>query len=304
LFFGIDDPFGVFFKNNSLSEPSGDVIATREYLNTYQSHKYSAFIFGNSRSLNFKNDAWQEKINGEPVYNFSAPGESLLNIEKKLKIILEKQNKINHVIILIDDGILENTENSHKTYQGPVYIHSPLTSNNSIISFYGNYIKYYFSDMFFLKHIFYRTTGIYKSSWMKDAFNNPVSIKQNPSKPSLTKEQLIETNFHLYKTTFNPDYSQTKRRVFYINEKDIVHLKNIYSLLKLNNAHYKIILAPDFHQIKISANVLNTLQTIFGKNVYDFTGKNKITCDSTLNYENLHFTPRAGKIIIDSIYSN
>lgn len=301
LFFIIDDPFGVFYKNNSLAEPSGDVVATRNYLNSYSSKKYAAFIFGNSRALNFNESIWQEKINNEPVFNFSAPGECVLNIEKKLKLILEKQKTIKDVLILIDDGILENTDNAYKTYQGPVYIHSPLTSTISAISFYGNYIKYYFSDLFFLKHIFFKMTGSYKYEWMKNAFAKPKTI--NNSKPVLLRDKLIDSNFSVYKSTFKPDYSQTKRRVFDINDEDVVYLNNIYSILKSNNINFKIILPPDFHKIKVSPNVYKSLTKIFGNNVFDFSGVNKITTDSTLNYENLHFTPKAGNLILDSIYT-
>ena len=43
------------------------------------------------------------------------------------------------------------------------------------------------------------------------------------------------------------------------------------------------------------------LSVTFKNNFYDFSGVNKITTDSTLNYENLHFTYRAADMMMDSI---
>ena len=68
---------------------------------------------------------------------------------------------------------MENTDNTNRFYQGPVYNHSPVSSNVSYFTFYSNYLKYYFNNYFFLKHTYFKITGTYKEEWMKDAFANP-----------------------------------------------------------------------------------------------------------------------------------
>jgi hypothetical protein len=304
-FFIADDPFGIFYSNTGIAEPSEDVVQTRNYLKSFRSEKYTAFVFGNSRSHAFTKKNISKHIGHEKIFDFSSPGESLLNIDKKLGLILSKQEQVHYAIILIDDGILENTDNKYRVYQGPVYNHSPVTSNVSYIKFYANYLGYYFDDYFFLKHICYKLTGTYKTQWMESAFKNPGAKPEQiiSHNYSSVRDSLIATDFNKYKSEYKPDYSVTGRRIRSVNEQDLAYLQNIALLLKTNHINYKIILPPDFHKQKVAPQVYYVISKIFGDNsVYDFTGVNRITTDSTLNYENLHFTEAAGEIILDSIF--
>lgn len=299
----VDDPFGIFYNNECLAETSEDVIETRAYLKTWQTEKYSSFIFGNSRANGFSEDVWRKHIGQETIFKYNSPGESVLNIKKKLALILSKQS-IKNALILIDDGILENTNNRHRFYQGPVYNHTPITSNISYINFYGNYIKYYFDNFFFLKHIYYKLTSNYKNSWMKNAFKDPSSIKETikPLTYESLQDSLIETNFLLYKQKFKPDYSFFKKKIKTVSFEDSLHLIEIKKLLEESKVDYKIIIPPDFNKLKIEPAMYVTLESIFSTYLFDFSGISRISTDSTLNYENLHFTKKAGAILLDSIY--
>ena len=121
--------------------------------------------------------------------------------------MIDKQTKIKNVIILVDEGILENTDNTNRFYPRPVYNHSPVSSNVSYFTFYSNYLKYYFNNYFFLKHTYFKITGTYKEEWMKDAFANPELGLHTKCKnyPTLA-DSLLETNFREYKRVFKPDY--------------------------------------------------------------------------------------------------
>ena len=206
------------------------------------------------------------------------------------------------MIVLIDDGILENTDNFHPYYKGPVYDHMPATSNISYFKFYSNYLKYYFSDYFVFKHIYFKITGDYKEKWMSNAFENPnqhqTFISQNY--PSLA-DSLIETDFNEYKRVFNPDYSIYQKQAVSLDQRDIAHLQEINQIFKTNNINYKIIYPPNFHKHKINPNIKTVLTNLFAQHFYDFSGVNRISSDSTLYYENLHFTYKAANLIIDSI---
>jgi hypothetical protein len=300
LFFVIDDPFGILYKSNCLAATSEDMMVIRKYLTQYEIKAPSAFIFGNSRTHAFKQ--YKCGATTEEFFDFGCPGESVLNIKKKLQLVIDKQKEVKNVLILLDDGILENTDNTHKFYQGPVYNHTPQSSNVSYITFYSNYIKYYFSDFFFIKHVYYRLTGNYKEAWMKDAFAKPgVDINYACKNYPTLADSLLETNFEEYKRVFKPDYVSYPKKEITIDKRDVEHLNQIKQVLESRKINYKIIYPPSFHKRKIEYKVQKFLGTCFAENFYDFSGVNKITTDSTLNYENLHFTYRAANMIMDSI---
>ncbi len=300
-FFAIDDPFGILYKNECLAATSEDMMVIRKYINERGNNHYSSFIFGNSRTHAFKNYKCGQN-SPQPLFDFGCPGESVLNIKKKLELVIAKQSNIQNVLILIDDGILENTDNSHRFYQGPVYNHTPLSSNVSHIAFYTNYIKYYFNNYFFLKHIYYKLTGNYKREWMEDAFTEPgPDMNYKCSAYPTLADSLLQTNFTEYKKVFKPDYMSYPPKELAIDERDIAHLNDIKQLLDKNKINYRIIYPPNFHKRKIEPKLERFLFGVFKTNFYDFSGINKITTDSTLNYENLHFTYMAANMMMDSI---
>lgn len=302
-FFLVDDPFAIFFKDYSLVESSEDVFKTRNYLKTCKNENYKAFIFGNSRTHGFHEQDWKKHIGQKSVYHFGAPGESLLNIRKKIELILE-HGKLENALIIIDAGILENTDNKHPFYKGPVYNHTPLTSNISTFAFYSNYIRYYFDDFFFLKHIVYKVTHHYKASWMEKAFKEPAKETNHFAsvKYETLADSLIETNFTEYKKTFQPDYSVLKRKVVAVSAVDMIHLRKINELLSSHKVDYKIVIPADFMGLQLDRPAYDSLKSVLKSHLYDFGSFDKIRKDSTLNYENLHFTRKAGALMLDSIY--
>jgi len=114
---------------------------------------------------------------------------------------------------------------------------------------------------------------------------------------------LLETNFTGYKRVFKPDYISHKAKDLLIDERDVEHLKQIKQLLEKTNSNYKIIFPPNFHKRRITPQLQRLLSEVFTKNFYNFSGLNNITTDSTLNYENLHFTYRAANMMMDSMCS-
>lgn len=303
-FFLGDDPFAIFFKEDGLVESSEDVLKTRNYMKTCQDAGYTAFIFGNSRTHGFHEKDWQKHIGAQPVYHFGAPGESLLNTRKKIELILS-HGKLKHALIIIDAGILENTDNTHPSYKGPVYNHTPLTSDISTFAFYSNYVRYYFNDFFFLKHIVYTLTHQYNTSWMGKAFAEPVTesdLFASPNYETLA-DSLIETNFREYNKTFHPDYTVLKRKPIRVSANDMIHLRKIDELLSAHNVAYHMVIPPDFMGAQMERCAYDSLKTVFKNHLFDFGSFDKIRKDSTLNYENLHFTTKAGAMMLDSMYS-
>jgi hypothetical protein len=299
-FFVIGDPFAIFHKTNGLVESSEDVVKTRLYLRNFGEKNYTAFMFGNSRVHGFLPEDWQTHIGRQNVFDFAAPGESLLNIHKKIELILKRQN-IKDALILIDERILKNSENEDPFYKGPVYNHTPLTSHVSYMEFYSNYLRYYFSDLFFLKHITYDLTSNYNENWMKNAFSDPGNKIRTAPSQSLA-DSLIENDFTEYKKVFKPDYTPLDQTLVSITKEDSAHLVEIRKLLSNARVRYKFVIPPDFMGNGIRSGLHRSLNSILGKDLYDLSAFDQVSMDSTLNYENLHFTAKAGALILDSLY--
>jgi hypothetical protein len=301
--FFVLDPFCLFHRNNSFAQQSTDVQSFRAFVEQNPGNRYDAFVFGNSRCNSFQPEELQKHIGSDKkIFYFNAPGECVLNILKKLQFIRDAGNKINTAVILIDNGILKNKDNSSDFFQGPVYEHSVYSTDRSYFDFYSSFISYYFTDFFFAKYILYDLTEIY-TPWMKSAFNEKAS-----SVSQSYKDSLLIQNFAEYKRVFKPNYSRKyvpSQVVTQIDSEDLDRLKLISQILEQEGAQYYIVIPPDFHLHKVPANIRSTLCDVFGaKHVYDFTGENAITMDSTMNYEGTHFSNRAGKMILDSIFTS
>jgi hypothetical protein len=299
--FIIGDPFSVIYRTDGIAEKSDDVLKVKEYLG--DPNTYNSFVFGNSRGEAFTELNWKRHIGeGNKLFLFNAPGEALLNISKKIELIKKNGGKLDHAIVIVDDGILENTDNEKKFYRGPVYNHHPKTSYVSYLDFYFNYVKYYFNDLFFAKYISYLVTKKYQN-WMQTAFKDP----KPGSTCDIDRETVINTDFAEYKKLFSPDYSNSfnpQKVTKKIDERDLEHLRKIKALLTEGKADFSVILPPDFHRQKVQPEVLRELRNIFQERLFDFTGVNKFTLDSTLHYENLHFTKKAAAMMLDSVYNH
>lgn len=140
---------------------------------------------------------------------------------------------------------------------------------------------------------------------MKDCFAEPAE-KSASGAHGIPKDTLLETDFAAYKKKYNPDYNRKLSDELIVNEInpiDLVYLKEIKEIFINEKTNYFIIIPPGFHQQKFNGNVVKQLESLFGNKVYDFSGVNRITSDSTLNYENHHFSNRAGRMMIDSLFT-
>jgi hypothetical protein len=301
--FVVLDPFCLFHRDNSFAQQSTDVQSFRTFIEQNPVERYDAFVFGNSRCNSFQSKELQKHIGSDKkIFYFNAPGECVLNILKKLQFIRDAGNKINTAVILIDNGVLKNKDNSSDFFQGPVYEHSVRSTDRSYFDFYSSFINYYFTDFYFAKYILHDLTSIY-TPWMKSAFNEQAS-SVSPS----NKDSLLIHNFTEYKRVFKPNFSRKyvpANVVTRIDSDDLERLKQISQILQQEGTQYCIIIPPDFHLQQVPTDIRNTLFDVFGASrVFDFTGENAITMDSTMNYEGTHFSNRAGKMILDSIFTS
>ncbi len=303
-FLVIDDPFSVFYKTNGIAEKSTDIVITKKFMQNADTAHYNTFVFGNSRMNSFE-AGYLKNCFGKTnkVFYFNSPGEAILNMYKKINIIKKYDCHIENALLLIDESIVKNTNNRSDLFKGPVYIHSVHTSNIGYFDFYKKYIVDYFTNFFFAKHIYYTITKTYKP-WMKDCFPDPGNKQKTPSALNL-KDSLLMNDFNEFKKMYKPHYNRVlneKLNITQIDSTDVFYLREIRNVFVAEKTNYYIIIPPGFHQKKFNGTSLNQLKQIFGSRVYDFSGINAITSDSTLNYEQTHFSKQAGQMMMDSIF--
>lgn len=304
--FFIFDPFCILHNHEAIAEQSADVEHFRRFDKQNPKAHFDSFIFGNSRANSFSEVHLKSKL-GEAsnIFFFNAPGECILNYYKKIQYIKKSGNTIRNAILLIDQGILLNSNNQSPKFHGPVYEHTIHSSNRSYLNFLSSFINYYFTDLFFLKYSTYKLTGNY-TPWMHSAFKKPQPPEAALSNKQL-RDSLLENHFEEYKKTYTPIYDRKydpSEIITSINESDLSMLREIKKIFEKDATSYFIIIPPDFHRQKSPQNITLQLEEIFDPSrIFNFTGSHRITNDSTLNYENLHFSMKAGNIILDSIFN-
>lgn len=315
--FLITDPFGIIHNETPLSEPSGDYLATQRYLNNTKSIEYNAFVFGNSKTLAFTSADWKQILKDSLVfYKFGCPGESIYNIENKVKLILNSGDKIKYAIILLDGQIINNVRNTDKYLSGPVYKHHWLTSNETFVSFALSYYKYYINNFNFIKFFDYQITGKYKPymEGVITAATKDQSVLETSETHTLTNEfyltelekEIATNGFQNYYLNHSKEFSGSKalsKKEPSVSEEDLESLENIKQMFDASQTNYKIIIAPDYNKISVSSWSLSQLRKIFGNsNVFDYSGNNDLAADSTNFYERTHFRPLVGRYILERVY--
>lgn len=321
--FIIIDPFGVIHNEKPQSGTSDDFLSTELYIKNTDKIAYNAFIFGNSKTLAFRSKDWQKYVSDSlKAFKFGCPGESINNIYKKMKLIKEQGDRLDYALIVLDEGLFLNVNNTHKTFSGPVYKHHWKTTDDSRLDFYFTYFKYYLKDLNFIKYIDYSIFKTYRN-YMKGVINVPVADQNdlktetaNNNDDNITNEfyfsdienEIASFGFGSYYANHKDLFSikklntETTSNIF-IKPADIAHLKQIKNILKKENTKYKVIISLAFNQQKMNSENVKVLNEIFGKdNVFDFSGKNEIAADSSFFYESLHFRPIAGDLLLKKAY--
>ena len=305
------DPFGIVYLKNSAYETSGDYQTTKLYLNNTKQVNYNSFIFGNSKTLAFRSEDWKRHVQGD-FYKFGAPGESIFNIYNKIKLIEKEGDTLKNALLVIDLAMINNYMNKSPYLQGPVYKHHPYTQDESWLTFYGSFFKYYLTDGFFVKVIkesFLATPAVVeKTDFLKtqDSFD-PSTTEFYLS--ALEKE-IQDKGFFSYYQNHASEFKTTPTRTNSehlpnLNEGDKNHLFEIKQVFDNHHCNYKLIIGPVLNGPAFPKNILNDLKNIFGAaSVYDYSNTIRISRDSSYYYEQSHYRPIAGALILDEIYSS
>ena len=297
------NPFGILPYSvfpNSIAETSTDITFTRKLLKTYKSENYNSFIFGNSRANAFIHN-YSDYFANDRLIALNAPGESIRNIYYKIHLLDSIGLKIKYAFIHMDDALIGNVNNSKPHLQGPAYIHHPLTATSTVLKFQLKGIGFFFDKFYFfpyMQYLFAKTYCPYMKNYFKDSYGeNKLSLEEQV-------EQLQDKYYVKYADLFTERKEINKYLNCKLDVRDIILLKEISEIFKKHKTDYRICFSINYYMRKMDLSVLNEFRSIFDKErVFDFTGRNKMSEDLTNFYETSHFRSKAGKMQLDSIFS-
>lgn len=301
------DPFRVLnkyqtYENNPILLNTG-YIAWQTFLNHKDSLKYDSYIMGNSCAMAFPTTLWQPFIeNGSPI-RLNANSESLYAIYKKIKRLDQLNMPIENVLLLLDNEILQkiSKSNSHNKI-----LHSDVSAIGKV-EFQKKFATAFFNPKFLIPYVDFKLFHTYRN-YMEGIIMNKYDQRNqltndiiNPREAEIEKLKDQYWVKHKKELPFRAD--KVNPHVQAIFNKQKYMLKEICSIFQKHNTNYQIIINPEWSQKKFNTEDLKLLKTIFEKNrVHDFSGKNQYTENKTYFYEQSHYRPLLGKIILQKIY--
>lgn len=314
LVYLILDPFKIVQQHDSFYEPYGsaEVGVNKDYMSTsnfdrnYEKYSYDSFIFGNSRSIFYDAAEWAKYLPASSSpYHFDASGETLYGIYKKIQYIDGKGLELNNVLLVLDHTTLMQD----KARTEHLFAISPQLENYSnFLEFHTAGFRAFYSKNFLRAYIEYNITGEVKPYMTEGALlmNSPMKYDSKTNEVRFLNEEEIDGGSY---------YTPEQMAVFYernkveetspatIGKTQKEMLEEIAAIFKKHNTNCKVIINPLYDQKRFSPEDLNYLKRKFGKDqVFDFSGKNDITEDYRNYYEESHYRPKVGRLLLSRIY--
>ena len=111
-------------------------------------------------------DRWESFLGDHSkAYHFDAASETLYGIYTKVRYLDRQNIKIKNILWICDANVFPKTDNEYDV----IHIKHPDISGESKFSYQTNFVKCYFTNFFFLKHINFLLTGKVKN-YMRDIF--------------------------------------------------------------------------------------------------------------------------------------
>lgn len=286
-------------------------ISTDNFNRHYEKEKYNSYIFGSSRSINYRAADWRRHLpSNASIYHFDASSETLTGILCKIKYIKSKGLDIENALIILDIELLPRKEDK----ENHLFIQHPeLTPEHDFLKFHMAFFNV-FRQRTFLKALY----DLKLYDFQEEMVETGILTKHNPSYDPETNEERYPGIDSLIRFSSEQYYTPERLSQFPRNKEEILapaYLEpgskpfNILLQIKkelANDCDYYIIISPTIKLLRLNASDLRSLQQIFGtERVFDFSGKNKISEDYHSYYDDKsHSRPEICKILIDSIYSH
>lgn len=312
--YAVKDPFKVLYHYNAYYKPvdslyfelDDDYISTQTLIQNYSEYNYDSYIFGSSRSDNYRVSEWAKYINSGKCYHYNAAFESLYGMEKKMELLTKRKYPIRNALIILDTELLSDLHND----AGHIRLKHPLLSGQGEFAFQAEFLKDFFDKEFLRSYLDLLYSGHIKPYMAqigvmnKDVFHYDVAsneflqsaiemeIQQDSDKYYADRTQLFFTR---------PDVERSSQRVIFGEGEHM--LQQMKAMLDAQHTVYKVIVNPLYNQVKLNNDDLKILQRIFDKEkVFDFSGKNAITENKYNYYETSHYRERVSTAIMKYVY--
>lgn len=311
------DPFKVvktydaYYDENAKGwvELNKDYVSTMTYRQQVDKEHYNAFIFGNSRSIYYRVDAWRRHLGPQAsCYHFDASGESLWAMEKKLAYIDQHGGALSDVLLVLDAAILEQV--TPKT--GHLFMISPaLVNHRNVVDFHTTAFLTFIRPSFMYAYLDFKRSGCVKP-YMKKHYlldDRPFTydVRSNELRYDYFEQQ-IAANTYYTPERMAAFYDRSARKITMaepcIHDVQKRLLSKMNARFKKHGTCVNLIISPLYDQIPFNRTDLDYLKALFGEaNVFDFSGVNRYTADYTNYYEASHYRPHVAKALMDSVYA-
>ena len=316
LLYYLSDPFKVIKRHENFSNPitvlNRDYVSTELFLNNYKINNYNTFVLGSSRTLGFSEKSIKSLFKNEDnkLFYFDSSGEYIEGILNKLKLIDSLGLSISNVFMVIcsDYTFTDNVSLALKSNDRKhLFLRHPIYRQTNNLSFQFQYLKTYFKPKFLISYLSYLTFN-------SDYFNlhdymifKPISIDSENNRlvlvgldNDISKDSLKYYNdrAHIFDNVALDELRINKPQ---INSIELNTLKEISKIFEKHSTNLVVVVSPLFKNYKI--NILDNILISSALNtcVFDFSGNNNFTVYKGYYYENSHYRPILGDMIIDSI---
>lgn len=282
-------------------------VSTQMYLQNNGTYHWDSFIFGSSRSGNFRVDDWKKCLGDESAcFHFDGYGESLYNICKKVKY-LDGKSQIKNAIICMDEMVLTQVEPSY----GHLWILPPVLENGRNWSDWQMaHLKAYSNFSFLRSYFDFSLTHTVKPYMVAKGVIDtiPHGHYDVASNEVMNSPYLVfpEYDTSYYTSKIASLFPQRNYPVApynpLIKQKQLQMLSEIADVFKRNNTNYKIIISPDYNQKRYSPRDMHILDSLFDGHVFDFSGRNVITEDYHNYLDLVHFSPQVASELMRIVY--
>ncbi|HSZ72347.1 MAG TPA: hypothetical protein VK750_06690 [Cytophagaceae bacterium] len=308
----IYDPFKVLYRYNDFYRDynvnlNRDYVSTQLFIQQNKKYHYNAFIFGSSRTMAYRTKDWRVHLdNTARPFVFDASMETIYGIWSKIKFLDRENVDVNDVLFVFCTDV---TFNRAKDPDGHLYVkHPEVDERQHYMGFQHTFFSTYFKDGFFIRYLDYkwgRKNVKYLNKGTKLVQLKADTVTNEQSMVNIEQE-LSTDSAKYYKehdAVFFTRNKLTQSRHVQIDETNKALLKEIKEIFDKRHTRYEIVLSPLYDQVTFNKEDVKTLEIIFGKkHVHDYSGINGIT-DSKYNYfEQSHYRPHIGRMIMDNIY--
>jgi hypothetical protein len=293
------DPFDVFGTGLLLPVTPNERFLKTEYL-IENPGKYNTYIMGSSRSNLVSCNVAEKYLMNSNCYHLTVTGGSWLDNWYFLNNLIKSGTRIDNLIIITSFDVWR-FHGIDKNYQKKLH---PIYTGETYFDFYFEYLK-----IVPLENIIRKVLDNINGA--KIQYNLPgdgtfiYSFWDRQIADNHEEYILSEKSFH--ENLANREKSHLNAKYHKINIK---MLKQFSSALNKLNIKTLVLVAPNNYNRLNKFNTLdylNFLQKLFDggfSEIWDFNGYNSITLDNRNYYEQTHFRPHVGELMLAKIFND